>query len=54
MNAFMEKYVILPADKCRGNYYVICKNLYIKQCVDPLHKAPKYQLLDITKDGLQG
>jgi hypothetical protein len=52
LDAFLEKYVILPADKCRGNYYVICKNLYIKQCVESLHQAPEYQILDISKDEL--
>lgn len=40
LDTFLEKYVILPADKCRGNYFVICKNLYIKQCVNSLHQAP--------------
>jgi hypothetical protein len=30
LNLILEKYVILPADKCRGNYFLVCKNLYIK------------------------
>jgi hypothetical protein len=52
LDTFLEKYVILPADKCRGNYFVICKNLYIKQCVNSLNEAPEYQELDISKDDL--
>ena len=51
-DSLLEKYVILPADKCRGNYYIICKNLYIKQCVNTLHKAPEYKRLTITKEAL--
>jgi hypothetical protein len=31
---------------------VICKNLYIKQCVESLHNAPEYEILNITKDEL--
>lgn len=52
LDSFLEKYVILPADKCRGNYFVICKNLYIKQCVTTLHAAPEYQRITLTKDSL--
>jgi hypothetical protein len=52
LDAFLKKYVILPADKCRGNYFVICKNLYIKQCVNSLHQAPEYQQMDISKEDL--
>jgi hypothetical protein len=26
LDAILEKYVILPADKCRGNYLLVCKN----------------------------
>lgn len=52
LDSFLEKYVILPADKCRGNYIVVCKNLYIKQCVSSLHHAPKYQRVQIFKEDL--
>jgi hypothetical protein len=52
LDAILEKYVILPADKCRGNYLIICKNLYIKQCVSSLHHAPEYNRLQISKDEL--
>jgi hypothetical protein len=52
LDSFLEKYVILPADKCRGNYFIICKNLYINQCVNSLNEAPEYQELDISKNDL--
>jgi hypothetical protein len=52
LDAFLDKYVILPADKCRGKYLVVCKNLYIKQCVSALHHAPEYQRLNTSKDDL--
>lgn len=52
LDAFLEKYVILPADKCRGNYIVVCKNLYIKQCVNSLHNAPEYQRVQTSKEDL--
>lgn len=43
LKALLAKYVLLPADKCRGNYFLVCKNLYIKQCIQALSTAPKYQ-----------
>jgi hypothetical protein len=52
LDEILEKYVILPADKCRGNYLIICKNLYIKQCVSLLHHAPEYTKLNTSKDEL--
>jgi hypothetical protein len=52
LDSFLEKYVILPADKCRGNYIVVCKNLYIKQCVSSLHHTPEYQRVQISKEDL--
>jgi hypothetical protein len=50
LDAFLSKYVILHADKCRGNYMIVCKSLYIKQCVSSLQNAPKYSRLNITKN----
>jgi hypothetical protein len=52
LDSFLEKYVILPADKCRGNYIVVCKNLYIKQCVSSLHHAPEYHRIQTFKEDL--
>jgi hypothetical protein len=54
LDAFLEKYVILPSDKCRGNYFVVCKNLYIRQYVHALHHSPQYQLLDVDEHTLIG
>jgi hypothetical protein len=51
LNHFLEKNVILPG-KCRGNYFVVCKNLYIRQCITALHLAPEYSKLDISKEDL--
>jgi hypothetical protein len=48
----LQKYVLLQADKCRGNYLVVCKNLYIRQCVQALHSAPEYQQLDTAPTDL--
>jgi hypothetical protein len=52
LNAFLEKDVVLPADKCRGNYFVVCKNLYIRQCVNSLHQALEYVRLNTSKEDL--
>jgi hypothetical protein len=52
LGAFLKKYVILPAHKCRGNYFVVCKILYIKQCVTSLHTAPEYHKPDTSKEQL--
>jgi hypothetical protein len=52
LDAILEKYVILPADKCKGNYLIVCKNLYIRQCVVALHQAPEYNKLNMSKDEL--
>jgi hypothetical protein len=43
LQRILDKYVLLPADKCRGNYFLVCKNLYIKQCIHALCSAPEYQ-----------
>jgi hypothetical protein len=48
----LDKYVLLPADKCRGNYILVCKNLYIKQCVQALHNAPEYTKENIAPEDL--
>lgn len=48
----LEKYVFLQADKCRGNYILVCKKPYIKQCVQALHTAPEYQKQNITPSEL--
>jgi hypothetical protein len=47
LDEILEKYRILPADKCRGNYLIVCKNLYIKQCVSSLHSTPEYNRINI-------
>jgi hypothetical protein len=48
LERILRKYVLLQADKCRGNYILVCKNLYIRQCVQALHAAPEYQKIDGT------
>jgi hypothetical protein len=50
LDSFLEKHVIIPADKCRGNYIIVCRNLYIKQFVNSLHQAPEYNRLQISKE----
>jgi hypothetical protein len=52
VNQILEKYVILPADKCRGNYFLVRKSLYIKQCVAALHQAPEYTRINNSKEEL--
>jgi hypothetical protein len=51
-HSILEKCVLLQADKCRGNYMLICKNLYIRQCVNVLHSAPEYEKMEISSQNL--
>lgn len=46
--SILEKYVLLPADECRGNYIFVCKNLYIKHCIHALSAAPEYQKQEVS------
>jgi hypothetical protein len=39
---FLSKYSILVSDKSRGNFFIVCTNLYIKQCVQVLHNSAEY------------
>jgi hypothetical protein len=54
LDSFVQKYVILPSYKCRENYFVVCKNLYIWQCVYALHNSPQYRLFDLTEQHIIG
>jgi hypothetical protein len=54
LDSFLQRYVILPSDKCRGNYFVVCKNLYIRQCVHALHNSPQYELSNLTEQSIVG
>jgi hypothetical protein len=53
LELILDKYVLLQADKCRGNYILVCKNLYIKQCIHALHTAPEYQRENLSPDDLK-
>jgi hypothetical protein len=50
LDALLEKHVILPADKSRGNYFIVCKNLYIKQCINSLHHALEYTRINTPNE----
>lgn len=34
--------------------YIVCKNLYIRQCVHALHRSPQYELSDLTEPAIIG
>jgi hypothetical protein len=52
LQSILDKYVLLQADKCRGNHIMVCKNLYIKKCVEALHSAPEHQKVSVTHEEL--
>jgi hypothetical protein len=52
LDTILSKYVLLQADKCRGNYFLVCKNLYIRQCIQALYLAPEYQRINVTPEDL--
>jgi hypothetical protein len=42
IGVFLSRYIILVSDRSRGNFFLVCKQLYIKQCVHGLHNFAEY------------
>jgi hypothetical protein len=39
ISVFLSRYIFLVSDKSRGNFFLVCEQLYIRQCVHALHTS---------------
>lgn len=50
LKSYFERYTLLVADKSRGNFVLVCNNLFRFKCVEKLSQAQDYRRVDENKD----